>query len=584
MIADAALRSPDDRADVVSGTAELVVLGHGSQIDPRSGRPVYDHADAIRERQRFADVHAAFLKQEPALAPTIRAVERDHVVVAPLLMSQGYYADQVIPSAIDEIRGTVDADVLSTEPVGTNDATAEVVLDRANEATGDAAADALVIAGHGAEGRSSSGAAVRRHADHIRDRGVYDEVTAAFLEGEPSLDGVVERLEADHVVVVPAFVASGHHSRIDVPERIGFSGDCGYVDGVEVSYADPVGTHPRMADVVLDCIREAGVRITSTVPDRAVTALLQEVDQNGGSEALDVRVTEDGYELSVDGDTVALPSRQELHRIASLNPEPVTNWFFWTKVVGHLDAHERAFLRWLEWADVLPVDERYGTLEDDGFRRRWGEVSVETTITPEGDRRYEIRHVEDQGRGLDALETHGDAEDARTLARTDENRDYRPSASARTLRTGWVFPRLDPEETIGVIDAIYPASVADWYRSTSDDLARSHVAELADGPGHLPDADRSTVERVAAACCDDAVCVRRRLWGYDASTAPDAAADEDADGAIPCASPCPHAAAVLRRAGAAGDPGELERPETGSAQLDRSLKRYARLAEGGDTS
>lgn len=569
--------SVDD--DVASGTAGLVLVGHGSQLDRRTSRPVHDHATALRHRRRFAEVRVGFVRQDPSVPAAIRAADRTAVIVVPLFMSDGYYTDEVIPTAIRRARRSTEATIHGTDPIGTHPAMTDVILRRARDATDDDPA-ALLVVGHGSETNDASGAAVEHHVDRIRERGVYDEVAAAFLEGEPSVDGAVERCDADHVVAVPAFVAEGHHCRNDVPERLGIDGDGGRVDGTTVSYASAVGTAVDVADVVMHRVRDAGVSVTPTVPDEAVSALLRCTDHEGGGADLDVAATGDGYEIGVDDRTLSFTSRSELRRIASANPEPVTNWYYWNEVVGHICRHGRAFLRWLERADVMPVAERYDALER-GISRRWAELSIETALDPDDDRRYEVRHVADEGRPLDDLTRHSDADAARELARSDEDAHYRPLSSARTLRSGWAFPDLGPEQVLTIVDAFYPASVADWYGARYDELPARHVADAADEPGGMPDVDRTTVERAAGACCDDDVCSRRRLWRH----AEDDPMDHDpGDGELPCPAPCPHVASVARRADASDDPAALADADTGSSQLDRSLARHARIAEGGDGS
>src|SRR5260221_6897312 len=47
--------------------SSLIVVGHGSTINPDSSTPTFAHADTIRQKGLFADVLCAFWKEEPSL-------------------------------------------------------------------------------------------------------------------------------------------------------------------------------------------------------------------------------------------------------------------------------------------------------------------------------------------------------------------------------------------------------------------------------------------------------------------------------------------------------------------------------------
>ena len=47
--------------------AALLVLGHGTELDPQSSAPVYQHAAELWRRGIFAEVREAFWKQAPGV-------------------------------------------------------------------------------------------------------------------------------------------------------------------------------------------------------------------------------------------------------------------------------------------------------------------------------------------------------------------------------------------------------------------------------------------------------------------------------------------------------------------------------------
>ena len=64
-------------------------------------------------------------------------------------------------------------------------------------------AGALVIAAHGSRRDPGANALVRRLAEAVRARRLFDEVAVAFHQGEPGFDTVLDELSSESVTVVP---------------------------------------------------------------------------------------------------------------------------------------------------------------------------------------------------------------------------------------------------------------------------------------------------------------------------------------------------------------------------------------------
>src|SRR6056297_1920072 len=75
----------------------LVIVAHGSHLNPDSAAPTHTHADTVRETGAFDEVRTGFWKEEPSLREVLRTVEADEVYVVPLFISEGYFTEQVIP-------------------------------------------------------------------------------------------------------------------------------------------------------------------------------------------------------------------------------------------------------------------------------------------------------------------------------------------------------------------------------------------------------------------------------------------------------------------------------------------------------
>lgn len=117
---------------------------------------------------------------------------------------------------------------------------------------------ALLLLAHGtgdAAGRATIGRlslALRRALPGVDVRIAYAGVA------RPGLADVLAGLDGP-VVVVPAFLASGFHVRVDVPEQLTATGR----DDVVV--AEPLGPDPALVGALLDRLAEAGAQPGDTV-------------------------------------------------------------------------------------------------------------------------------------------------------------------------------------------------------------------------------------------------------------------------------------------------------------------------------
>ena len=272
----------------------LLIVAHGSHLNPKSSTPAQDHADAIRVAGAVDEVREAYWKEEPSLRNALRTVAADQVYVVPLFISEGYFTEEVIPRELrldfdpDDwnsdgtsadvatcIPTDVDKTVHYCGPVGTHDAMTDVIVRRAESVTRDPGVGdgfGLAVVGHGTKRNENSAKAIRYHADRIRDRDRFSEVRALYMDEDPEIDDVAEHFESEDVVVVPLFIADGYHTREDIPEDMGLTDDyrTGWetpetVDGRRIWYAGAVGTEPLMADVVLERAADAGAEVGNAV-------------------------------------------------------------------------------------------------------------------------------------------------------------------------------------------------------------------------------------------------------------------------------------------------------------------------------
>ena len=237
----------------------LVLVGHGSHLNARSSAPIHEHADRIRALGAFDEVRTAFWKEEPQLSRAFDALDSEDVTVVPVFISTGYFVQDVIPremslsGRVSEIEGRR---VRYTAPIGEHPALAKVILQRAEEA-GAATSDALAVLGHGTPRNPDSERNVFARAADAAALGPYAEVTTVFLDQDPNMRDVFDRVQADAVVMVPLFIAEGWHVGETIPEDMALDGPETRRGGRRLRYAGPVGTHPSMADVILELAVEA---------------------------------------------------------------------------------------------------------------------------------------------------------------------------------------------------------------------------------------------------------------------------------------------------------------------------------------
>ncbi len=252
----------------------LVILGHGSTLNPDSSAPTWRHADEIRRRGVFGEVACAFWKEEPSLREVLNMIDAPTVYVVPNFISEGYFTREVLPRELRvEGRETqVGRHLLKyCDPVGIHPSMTKLLLSRAHSAAPDVPPESVsvIIVGHGTGLNENSTKAIQDQVALIRaGRHGFAEITDAYMEQEPLISKWDELTAAPHVVVVPFFIADGLHSYEDIPVMLGMHAEPGgaasaneadvfkhnpyHLRGRRLYYTPAIGTEAMMADVILD--------------------------------------------------------------------------------------------------------------------------------------------------------------------------------------------------------------------------------------------------------------------------------------------------------------------------------------------
>ncbi|MCX8494960.1 MAG: hypothetical protein ORN51_02115 [Akkermansiaceae bacterium] len=254
----------------------LLIVGHGSTENPDSSTPYFDHADEIRRRNLFAEVHCCFWKEEPSMREAFYLIDAEEVYVVPDFISEGYFTQDVIPRELNLtgpttiVRGKTFHYCL---PVGVHRSMTDLILKRAKDvAPGvDPATTTLIITGHGTGLNQNSTKAIRDQVDLIIAAGAgYAAVLDAYMEEPPFIAEWDQMSPTPNVVIVPFFISDGLHSFQDIPVLLGIETEVGAaasqrevfrqnphsLRGKTLFYSSAIGTERLLADVILDQVSD----------------------------------------------------------------------------------------------------------------------------------------------------------------------------------------------------------------------------------------------------------------------------------------------------------------------------------------
>lgn len=262
-----------------SGTA-LVLAGHGSSSKPDGGLPVFRHAEAIRSRNLFAEVHASFIRQPPELGSILDQITAQEIYVVPVLASPGYMAGSVITRElgiehrVSRRKGLNGEQIIRyCDALGTHASIPQIIGQRIEQVCDQARLRAgeveVLLVGHGTHRNPNSARQTGQVADRLAESGIAAKVHPVFLEQEPSVDRWQALTRAGNLIVVPFLIASGYHGAEDLPKRLGLdpqndelralvleAGSAGPfgVANRQVWYCGPVGNEPEMAEAIIGLV------------------------------------------------------------------------------------------------------------------------------------------------------------------------------------------------------------------------------------------------------------------------------------------------------------------------------------------
>ncbi len=296
--------------------AALIIIGHGSTVNPDSSAPTHQHAAAIRQRGLFREVVCCFWKEEPNMREVYEMVDSDVIYIVPNFISEGYFCQQVLPRELRVDGPVTQRDgktIRYCDPVGIHPNMTRLLLQRADEVAPGVprGQTSLIIVGHGTNLNENSRKVIENQVALIRDgHHGFAEVVDAYMEEKPLVSDWSELTTAPNVVVVPFFIADGLHSFQDIPVLLGMREEIGatlsemgvfhqnphQLRGRLLYYSGAIGTEALLADVILDQVRDFdqkhGVQngTQGSMPDDAILGALATWLKSGKDEVGEVAI------------------------------------------------------------------------------------------------------------------------------------------------------------------------------------------------------------------------------------------------------------------------------------------------------
>ncbi len=116
--------------------------------------------------------------------------------------------------------------------------------------------DALLLVGHGSKSEQADDV-LPYYVEFFKRSGDFDEVLACYLEKEPYVEGILSRIKAGRVFVMPLFVAHGYHTKVTIPQALGIDSSHDRVGGKEAFYLEPLGRSELIVKLIEERVKEA---------------------------------------------------------------------------------------------------------------------------------------------------------------------------------------------------------------------------------------------------------------------------------------------------------------------------------------
>ena len=112
-------KHPFPRAPKASETA-LVIAGHGTGNNENSRKAIERQVELIRGQNVYAEVHSAFMEEDPRVGDIYTFAKAQNIVVVPFFISDGLHSFEDIPMLMGEPERLVRARLAAGQPTWRN--------------------------------------------------------------------------------------------------------------------------------------------------------------------------------------------------------------------------------------------------------------------------------------------------------------------------------------------------------------------------------------------------------------------------------------------------------------------------------
>jgi len=145
----------------------------------------------------------------------------------------------------------------------------------------------LILLAHGSERAASGAAQARQHADSLRTRGVFREVTAAFLRDDPHPRDVVAKATSKDIYIVPFMASDGYSIETLIPDALGLSGELtervSSGNRQRFHICRPVGTHEALLEWQVGAAAVFAKRLATSEQPVSIVVAAHGTDRHAGN-------------------------------------------------------------------------------------------------------------------------------------------------------------------------------------------------------------------------------------------------------------------------------------------------------------
>ena len=241
----------------------LILAAHGDGDESESNIRVRAIASEIQRDGMFSQVLSTFNKGTPTFENVLQEVKTSHAVAVPLMTSDGYFANDVLPRRLHAGQFEVQPKAVAiTRPIGVATEIESMLIVAVHEVLAefslDASATDVMVVGHGTTRNASSSQRTNAIASALADATSVRNVLTAYLDEPPSIESVLSNTRNGDLVVLPFLFGGGGHVLQDIPKALSMQPlTRGYLEAVSLRRDDgmtvllpPLGWMPGIVDVI----------------------------------------------------------------------------------------------------------------------------------------------------------------------------------------------------------------------------------------------------------------------------------------------------------------------------------------------